>query len=1162
MPLGDDLSLLFRLRSQYDGKGTAEARTAAAQLKQSFGPELAKTVSLTDEAFAGIDDTLKNFVSQNVPIVGTHVVSLTNNLRGLTSELVKGGPQTARLAAQIDGLARSSGKTNAEITRFLTSFVRLEGQAAKNEAAFRFFGGSVDLIGNKTAKFLPEVEKAGAELGALAASSRGAGAAIAGMAGPIGIAVIAIGAMIGGVVIASKEIYDLTKRVADFEGQLFDLAQQTGLTVETLSALEVITRTTGGNLGIITQATVQFQRQLDDAQDPLSQAAERFQKFNIATTDTESALRSTFAALAAMPEGFAQTNAAAEFFGARGGKQVLAILKESNGDLDGAIKRLREMGILISTDTARAADKFNDELVLLEFQLRGLAAVAAEDLIPVMADIIHSIGEMVTALRPLISLLGSLTGTFLRPIAEGIKGLSLGLQILTQDWKGLAKAIKEAQDARDIKPLDVPSPSPVPLPGAPNPVQGASDAVNQAEAVSAAVKRAVADNAQALDQLFQTGRINRQQQTEAAIADIQKEAKAESDRIDALIKKREEEFKIARDMHGRESEAARAAAADINKLQIQQLEAQANAQRKIADLRFKALQEAAETERLVAQETANTVVKELDRGIAAVQDRISREDLAKTENLRLLEQFEQAKIEIQILALEQQKQIGRLTVEEQRKVNAQIRTLNQDLDILRDEQERRRTDRERQVNERTRTLIESTLDTHLAILRSRGDSLIATEQALADLRVRTQEEAARRILKINLDLIDAQIETLKTKFTAAETLPDENESLRLRVDINNQIKILIAQRAALEAQGNREIESARREDIENARRYADELESIRERIEGIERDTAEDVIRLMRLHFADRRAIIRAQRDLELQEEVVRHQRVTDSIRAQQAEVNEQIKTLETFIKELKPKTDEEIAEHDRLIQKLEQLRQARERLQQQQEAENRRSETRKRRVTKESEDEEKGIDPLEKIKTDSEELKEIFQSLEDSVVPLGEILRDTFLQVADAIGQTVANWVLLGETGPAVMRKILAQALASIAAEAAVNAIKELALGFATLFFNPAESAAHFTAAGLWAAIAGGSALAGRAVAGDLFKSKTGGIGGGNRQEEAGSGQLDPLRLNRAQPQPQTILVKVEVENDVRVKSNDSHIINVVKKNVRGAGEIREMNLEDGRLI
>lgn len=175
-----------------------------------------------------------------------------------------------------------------------------------------------------------------------------------------------------------------------------------------------------------------------------------------------------------------------------------------------------------------------------------------------------------------------------------------------------------------------------------------------------------------------------------------------------------------------------------------------------------------------------------------------------------------------------------------------------------------------------------------------------------------------------------------------------------------------------------------------------------------------------------------------------------------------------------------------------------------------------------------------------TESWNNFFTTVSETAPTLGSILGDVagimqnaFASIAQGIGSVVENWVLMGETGPAVMRKLLASALASLAAEAATRAIFELAMGFATLFFNPAESAAHFTAAAIFGTIAVGAALAGRAVAGDAFKreSSAGAATGSNTQTSrtttaggAYSGQ-DPMTVNGGRNAPAalggTIVVK-----------------------------------------
>ena len=104
---------------------------------------------------------------------------------------------------------------------------------------------------------------------------------------------------------------------------------------------------------------------------------------------------------------------------------------------------------------------------------------------------------------------------------------------------------------------------------------------------------------------------------------------------------------------------------------------------------------------------------------------------------------------------------------------------------------------------------------------------------------------------------------------------------------------------------------------------------------------------------------------------------------------------------------------------------------------------------------------------------------LASTLKDVGKIGKDAFGSMANGVGQVVSNFVLLGETGPGALKKITAQILASAAAEAAVKSLMSLADGFAHLFTNPAQSAADFTAAGIYAAVAVGTGLAGRALSG-----------------------------------------------------------------------------------
>jgi len=124
------------------------------------------------------------------------------------------------------------------------------------------------------------------------------------------------------------------------------------------------------------------------------------------------------------------------------------------------------------------------------------------------------------------------------------------------------------------------------------------------------------------------------------------------------------------------------------------------------------------------------------------------------------------------------------------------------------------------------------------------------------------------------------------------------------------------------------------------------------------------------------------------------------------------------------------------------------------------------------------------------------------------QALSTAFQGLGQAIGQVVSAWVLYGSAGTSA-RKVTAQILAGIAQQAAVQAVFQLAEGFAKLamaYFgvpNAGPSAtAHFIAAGIYGSIAGVAAVAGRAVAGNSFSQAAGASTGGNTGVGQGQSQ------------------------------------------------------------
>lgn len=197
---------------------------------------------------------------------------------------------------------------------------------------------------------------------------------------------------------------------------------------------------------------------------------------------------------------------------------------------------------------------------------------------------------------------------------------------------------------------------------------------------------------------------------------------------------------------------------------------------------------------------------------------------------------------------------------------------------------------------------------------------------------------------------------------------------------------------------------------------------------------------------------------------------------------------------------------------------------------------------------------------------------------PIGDAISASFNKVAQAVGASVKAFVLFGSAGGS-FRKFAAELLASIAQMAAVQAVWNLAEGFAKLalayFGHPTagpSATQHFIAAAVYGGIAGVAAIAGRATAGNSFKqqSATGaggnnGLAGGNGQQSNASGAAggyyttNPggengggIREEGRRGTQETVRHEVDLTDSSGRKRQ--FLIQTLKDDFRSNGDIREM--------
>lgn len=1124
----DSLSLLFRLKADPSQAkaGIGEARAAVGQLARTFGPELAQSVAIGNRAFESVSGSITQLVQRQFPLLGNAVVTVTNGLDQIGERSVRNSARIATIGRSINDIATASGKSREEVGRFLLSFAQIENRAERTAAAMRFLGRAFSTELNSK---LEETR-----LGMIGVSQEASTftSAIAAIPGPLKLAVVVLAALTAGLVVAGKEIFDLTKKTADFRGKLFDLSQQTGVNVETLSGLEFLARTTGNDIGNLTQSLTAFQRVLESAQDPTSKEATLLRELGIEATDTESALRQALASLAKMPEGFTQTNAAAELFGARGGKAFLAILKESKGDLDGTIQRLRELGVVITEADAKAADEFNDTLALLQFQIRALTGELARDALPLVLDLIREFSQTLKdnreAIRAVSLVIGGMAKFLSDQLRAALSGVNTLVAIGRTAWGLLRNTLIEVAEAyeRIRRAIEALPGGAALLPALPKTetTTTRTEEKKPAESESSARRRLQAQEAAQRSLLATQTAFFEQEKTLAAnrIALSEREftlgQRTRREKLGDIIEntRKIRDADLAQLEDKRRLLVTEAALAQNDLKRRQELESEiVTLDQRVQDRRAQFDRETADAEAAVRKQEIDDEIEHQE----ALLEIASKFDAARIVKIKasveagkrpaLEAAAEIASIENAVLDREQSFLVKKLAIvgkepSERRKIADEIKKIEADRTLQLQEQENRRTTIIREALETQKQILLGNLDTLLQIEQIRGNAIIASIQALAALRVKTEEDAAREITAIRLRLIDSEIEAAKAALQAAGGIRDPNERLRVQAEQNNRIKILVAQRSVIESQGERDREEGRQRDLENERRYADELLEIKQRIKDIEQDAAKTVIDLMILAHADRREVINAQFALAFKEETDRHQLAQQSIAQQRQENAESNRTREEKLERDKELNALEEAEAERHGLRMAQLRAEMD------------------KAIREAGPEGGFLSGLEIGRL--VELSSGIRSFADAAIVGLSAVGSVVNGLAQGVGSLVSQWILLGVSGPGAMRKLVASVLAGVAAQAAVLAIFELAKGFAALFFNPAEAAAHFYAAALFGSIAAVSAVAGRRFAGDLFKPQTTGSGGaGVGASERTEPQPRDLTRNQAQ-EPKVIIFHPEI--------------------------------------
>ncbi|MBN8247466.1 MAG: hypothetical protein J0L84_08490, partial [Verrucomicrobia bacterium] len=171
---------------------------------------------------------------------------------------------------------------------------------------------------------------------------------------------------------AARALGEMTGQALHTADEMGKLGQKTGTTAEQISALAHAAKLSDVGLG-----------ELEVGIKGLSQWME---KNGIIGRDVIEVMLEQADALAGMADGAAKTNRAMDLFG-RSGQQMIPLLNQGSEALREQMEEARRLGVVVSGETARGAEVFNDRMTVMKTALEGAFMQLAERLLPGLLEL-------------------------------------------------------------------------------------------------------------------------------------------------------------------------------------------------------------------------------------------------------------------------------------------------------------------------------------------------------------------------------------------------------------------------------------------------------------------------------------------------------------------------------------------------------------------------------------------------------------------------------------------------------------------------------------------------------------------------------------------------------------------------------------------------------
>lgn len=227
----------------------------------------------------------------------------------------------------------------------------------------------------------------------------------------------------------------MVKHAIDAADSMRDLSIRVGVSTETLSAYGYAASQTGTDIEVLSKGLKVLAKNVADGLNPTNEYAKVFKALGIELLDSDKRLRSLDSLLPeiadrfkVMEDGTTKAALAQSLFG-RAGLELTEMLNQGSAGLAEFTARAEALGIVVDSQTAAAADEFNDTLGDLKAVSQGYALHLAKELLPDLQSLADSFTNTATEGNKVKDMAEG-TAQFLRGLATVAHIVSSAFEIL------------------------------------------------------------------------------------------------------------------------------------------------------------------------------------------------------------------------------------------------------------------------------------------------------------------------------------------------------------------------------------------------------------------------------------------------------------------------------------------------------------------------------------------------------------------------------------------------------------------------------------------------------------------------------------------------------------------------------------------------------------